>query len=253
MKYTINTNGYSSSSDVSYKLLKLQKSLDDDITNEDGSAANSSILAMNQEPPSDTEESLGFEGDTDSDVDTHNDEKNAQQKDSNSLKQNYKNFIDSPTVANGLKTAAALANKASDFTKSSFAKINAIPENRREMISAKMVAQAADEPMTLGQQVKNFIGKAGKVAGFSALSVACLPAAAGALVANKTIKANDKKRALEDLQRQAIIIDEKLNSGSTDDPDTKADLLIAKRQVETAINKLKYGIDLRGVHATNRN
>lgn len=251
MKYTVNTNGYSSSSDAEYKLLKLKQSLDSDITDEDGSAANSSILAMNQEPPTDTEESLGFEGDTDSNVDTRNDEKNSQEKDEKSLKQNYKNFIDSPTVTNGLKTAAALANKAGDFTKASFAKINAIPENRRELVAAKMVAQAADEPMTLGQQVKNFIGKAGKAAGFAGLTVACLPAGAAALVANKTIKANDKKRALEDLQRQAIIIDEKLNAGS-DDPDTKADLLIAKRQVETAINKLKYGIDLRGVHASRQ-
>jgi len=249
MIYTSNSNGYSSSSDSEYKLLKLQRELQ--VTDEDGSAANSSILAMNQEPPTDTEESLGFEGDTDSSVDTHNDEKTAQENDNKSLKENYKSFIDSPTVANGLKTAASLAAKATDFTKSSFAKINAIPANRREMVSAKMVAQAADTPKTLGDQAKNFIAKAGKGAGFAALTVACLPAGAAALVANSKIKATDKKRALEDLQRQAIIIDEKINAG-VDDPDTKADLLIAKRSVETAINKLKYGIDLRGVNATNR-
>lgn len=108
MIYTSNSNGYSSSSDTEYKLLKLQHELQ--ITDEDGSAANSSILAMNQEPPTDTEESLGFEGDTDSSVDTHNDEKTAQENGNKSLKENYKSFIDSPTVANGLKTEIGRAH-----------------------------------------------------------------------------------------------------------------------------------------------
>lgn len=254
MEYKLNSHGYSASSDTEYRLLGLESQLP---IMEDSSAANSTIFA-NLPGPSDRFEDLGFEGDTDTDIDTKGDEDKGQQnspekKDENgkdadpkSVKDNYKNFIDNPNVVNGVKTAQALAHKASDFTKSSFAQINKIPEKRREAASAKMIAAAADKPTTLGSQVKSFAMKAGKGAGFVALSVACLPAAAAALVANKHIKQQDKKRAAEDLQRQILVIDEKLKD-SDNDADSKADLLIAKRQAEAALNKIKYGLDLRGV------
>ena len=122
----------------------------------------------------------------------------------------------------------------------------AIPEKSRAQASAKLIAQAADAPSSLGTQVKNLAIKAGKGAGFAALSVACLPAAAAALVANKSIKNTDKKRAAEDLQRQIILLDTKLQD-SDNGADLKADLLIAKRQAEAALNKIKYGLDMRGV------
>ena len=254
MNYKITSHGYSASSDTEYRLLKLESGL---VRNE-SSEANSSIFAQG---PSDTLESImALEGDTDSNIDTKEDEENGQKNnaddnkengkkndtDPKSVKENYKNFIDNPNVVNGVKTAQALAIKASDFTKSSFAKINAIPEKQRAIASAKLISQAADAPMTLGSQVKNLAVKAGKGAGFAALTVACLPAAAAALVANHHIKNTDKKRAAEDLQRQIIILDQKLQDSDID-ADLKADLLIAKRQAEAALNKIKYGLDMRGV------
>ena len=242
MNYRITSHGYSPSADTEYRLLKLESALP--IANED-SSANSSIFAGG---PTDTLESVVTEGDTDTKIDTKNDEKNGQKNepDPKSVKENYKSFIDNPNVVNGVKTAQALASKATDFTKSSFAKINSIPEKSRAQASAKLIAQAADAPSSLGTQVKNLAIKAGTGAGFAALSVACLPAAAAALVANKNIKNTDKKRAAEDLQRQIILLDTKLQD-SDNDADLKADLLIAKRQAEAALNKIKYGLDMRGV------
>lgn len=231
-KVTIESTGFSSTSDAEYKLKKLRLSL------ENGSVSNSTVFAMN--------DTANFE-DTDDKPNPENN-KNEQEKDEKSIKENYKNFIDSPTVVNGVKTAQALAYKAKDFTKSSFAKINAIPENRRAAVTAKMISDGADDPKSLADQLKSFLGKAGKGVGFAALTVACLPAAAGALVANDKIGKNDKKRAAEEIQREIIRLDSKLKEAeSSGDADLQADLLIAKKAAENSYNKIKYNLDTRGL------
>lgn len=237
---TFESSGYNSSSDVEYKLKKLILSLED-ASEEDGSVSNATVLTM-QNPPD-----LVTSEDTDDKVNPENN-KNEQQADEKSIKENYKNFIDSPTVLNGVKTAQALAFKAKDFAKSSFAKINAIPEKRQNEAVAKLISNGEDDPKTIGDNLKDFLAKAGKGAGFAALTVACLPAAATALIANKKMKQTDKKRAAEELQHEIIRLDAKLQDAERDgDTDLQADLLIAKKSASNAYNKIKYNLDARGI------
>ncbi len=141
---------------------------------------------------------------------------------------------------NAIQNMKSMAGKTSKFAKSSVKKVNDIPPKQMDKMVKEKISLAKDDPKTLSTQLKLGVKAAGKGTALAGLAIVSLPLAAAAFVANKALDVNVKKKSYEELQREIIRIDAAVDA--TNDPDEKADLLIAKRNAEIASVKIRYGI-----------
>jgi hypothetical protein len=159
------------------------------------------------------------------------------------IKTGFKEMIESPGVQKAISVSKNMAAKVSDFTKSSVAKINALPEKTQAKMISENITDAKEDPKTLGTHLAQGIKQAGKGVVVAGLAITCLPLAAAAIIADKKIGNDSKRQAAEELQHELIRIDAQIQKADADnDYDKKADLLIAKRTAMQAHAKLKYGL-----------
>jgi hypothetical protein len=148
-----------------------------------------------------------------------------------------------PATQKAIKASKDFAVKVQDFTKSSVAKINALPETTQAKMINENILDAKEEPRSLVTNLKKGLTSAGKGLAVAGLAITSLPLAAAAVVANKKIDIGVKKQAAEELQHELIRLDGQIQAADqAGDYDKKADLLIAKRTAQQAHAKLKYGL-----------
>jgi hypothetical protein len=154
-----------------------------------------------------------------------------------------KNFMENPTTKKALEITKNMAVKVQDFTKSSVAKINALPETTQSKMIKEQILDAKEEPRSMAKNLKKGIMSAGKGLAVAGLAITSLPLAAAAVVANKKLDIGTKKQAAEELQHELIRLDGQIQAADqAGEYDKKADLLIAKRTAQQAHAKLKYGL-----------
>lgn len=153
-------------------------------------------------------------------------------------------------VKEGLKKAgdaamsaiSKMATKVKDFSKSSIAKINALPENKKREEIENLKSKVREDPKTLADMIKSSIVKAGKGAALAGLAMVSLPAAAAAVVGYGASRKKLNKNTIRNIKDELTKIDIEIEKADRDgDLDRKADLLILKRNTERAYDKLKYG------------
>jgi hypothetical protein len=157
-----------------------------------------------------------------------------------------KDFMENPTTKKAIEATKKMAIKVQDFTKSSVAKINALPETTQAKMINENILDAKEEPRSLADNLKKGVKSAGKGLAVAGLAITSLPLAAAAIVANKAIDKSTKQNAAEEMQHELIRLDGQIQAADqAGDYDKKADLLIAKRTAQQAYAKLKYGLKTR--------
>jgi len=158
-------------------------------------------------------------------------------------KKKFSDFKNNPTTQKAIAAVKKTAVKVQDFTKSSVAKVNNMPIEQQEKAITQQMAEAREDPKTLGEHLKKGLKTAGKGVAILGLAMVNLPIAAAVVVTSKAISAKNKRAAAEELQHEVLKIDALIAKAEQEgDYDKKADLLIAKRTAIQAHAKLRYGL-----------
>lgn len=233
-KIDVSDNGYNSLSRTSYRLAKMGIELESDSVANTVGAAFAGL------------QSTQIENDdySDSDANKNNrNDKNAQATNDPDGAKNKEGFFSDDHLKSAAENTKKYALKVKDFAKSSVNKINEMPENIRDNAIQEQISKARDDPKDFKEMASSAIKGAGKGIALAGLAAINLPLAAAAFVANKKISNHTKIEALREMQNQQTQLDGELEKADRDgDIDKKTDLLIAKRNLDRARAKMKYGI-----------
>lgn len=155
------------------------------------------------------------------------------------FKENHEGFA---KVIGSMKATAA---KVKEFGKSSFNMMNSLPEKTIDAFAQQKMSEIKNDPKSIVSLTKQITMGAGRKVAAAGMCIACLPLGIAAIIGNKALDNNVKKRVLTDLNNEYVRIGQELEKADRDgDYDKKADLLIAQAETKKAINKLMYNLEL---------